>query len=124
MEWRELVRQDPHFSWLPEEAFRILDACFDMHGETVPAGETRETGGRIGYLLRGSGTLNGTAAEPGTLFGARRTDREEKEMAPAALTVATDCDVLWFQFDVVNIVCYQACWFHARLVQELERLMP
>ena len=99
---------------------KILEGKIILYIE-VPRGAIRN---RAASRLKRRASGFGTAAEPGTLFGARRTDREEKEMAPAALTVATDCDVLWFQFDVVNMVCYQACWFHARLVQELERLMP
>lgn len=29
----------------------------------------------------------------------------------------------WFDFDVVLTVCYTACWFHARLIQEMEQAL-
>ena len=118
MELRELIRQDAYFSWLPEESFDILDGCFDLHGETVPEGETRETEGRIGYLLQGSGDVDGAQSGPGTLFGLGK----DREQVDAVLTAETNCQVLWINFEVMNGACYVACWFHARLMEELEKL--
>ena len=40
---------------------------------------------------------------------------------PGVLTAGEDCAVAWFRRDLVLHVCYRACWFHARLIQEIDR---
>ncbi len=73
-------------------------------------------------MARG-GWTHGEAAGPGFFFGAARTDRLEKVAAEETLEAGTACLVAWFDFDVVLTVCYTACWFHARLIQEMERAL-
>ena len=119
MELQELIEQDSNFSWLPEEAFEILEGCFDLREETVTAGESRKTDGSIGYLLRGSGKVDGVQSGPGTLFGLGT----ERRSVDAVLEAETDCQVFWIDYEVMNGACYRACWFHARLMEELEKLV-
>lgn len=115
------------FSWLPEEGLETLGACFDLTEERIPAGETRDSAGRIGCLLSGSGTLRTAAGETSvssvSLLGIRVTDRGERRPMDAALTAAEDCTVLWFSFELVRMVCYAACWFHVRFLREIDRLL-
>lgn len=118
MELRELIEQDGNFSWLPEDAFEILEGCFDLREERIPAGESREAAGSIGYLLRGNGRVDGVQSGPGTLLGLGK-DRKRMD---AVLTAETDCRVFWLDYEVMDGACYRACWFHARLMEELEKL--
>ena len=53
-----LCAGDPRLSWMPMEAFETLGACFHLCAQALAAGETVETAGRIGYLLRGSGVVD------------------------------------------------------------------
>lgn len=118
---------DRTLAWLPDKGLETLNACFDMAGEALSAGERRDTGGRIGYLLQGTLRLREGGTDrpvtPGTLLGIRRDSRGRKVPAPSAITAAEDAVVIWWRFDVVETVCYQACWFHARLIRELEELL-
>lgn len=113
------------FPWLPERGEEMLGACFDLERGTMAPGESCETQGRIGILLEGDGTLNDReSAGPGTVFGACRSGPwREKIPAEETFLARTDCTVAWFRFDVVTAVCYNACWFHARLIQELDRML-
>lgn len=112
------------FPWMPERADAVLQSCFDLEFETLAPGRRCATGGRIGCLLRGEGVLNGQeAARPGVFFGAARGSRLEKLAVEETLEAGTECLVAWFDFDVVLTVCYTACWFHARLIQEMERVL-
>lgn len=112
------------FPWMPQRADQVLQSCFDLEFETLAPGQRRDTRGRIGCLLHGTGRLDtGEAAGPGFFFGAARTDRLEKVAAEETLEAGTACLVAWFDFDVVLTVCYTACWFHARLIQEMEQAL-
>ena len=115
------------FSWLPEEGLETLGACFDLTEEHIAAGETRESAGRIGCLLSGSGRLRTEDGETAifsvSLLGIRVTDRGERCPMAASLTAEEDCTVLWFSFELVRMVCYAACWFHVRFLQEIDRLL-
>ena len=118
---------DQTLRWMPVRGLEVLSACFDMESEALRAGERRESGGRIGYLLQGALQIRERGADrraaPGTLLGVRRDSRGRKVMVPAEITAEEDAVVIWWQFDVVQTVCYQACWFHARLIRELEGLI-
>ena len=115
------------FSWLPEEGLETLGACFDLTEERIPAGETRNSRGRIGCLLSGRVRLraeNGeTVLSSVSLLGITVTDRGERRPVAAELTAEEDCTVLWFRFEMVRMVCYAACWFHVRFLQEIDRLL-
>lgn len=115
------------FSWLPEEGLETLGACFDLTEERIPAGETRSSGGRIGCLLSGRGRLRTESGETDlysvSLLGIAVTDRGERRPVAAELTAEEDCTVLWFNFEMVRMVCYAACWFHVRFLQEIDRLL-
>ena len=115
------------FSWLPEEGLETLGACFDLTEERIPAGETRNSRGRIGCLLSGRGRLraeNGeTVLSSVSLLGITVTDRGERRPVAAELTAEEDCTVLWFSFEMVRMVCYAACWFHVRFLKEIDHLL-
>ena len=34
-----------------------------------------------------------------------------------------ECLVVWFDAEVLNRVCYRACWFHARLISEMNLIL-
>ena len=116
----ELLHQVPLFAWLPEEGAETLSNCFDLCVEELNAGETRATEGRIGGLLRGGAdfrTDDGTRTlAPGDVFALNR----DKNPLPGVLAAGEDCIVAWFRGDLVLHVCYRACWFHARLIQEID----
>ena len=117
----ELLRQAPLFAWLTEEGAETLAACFDLCVEELNTGETRATEGRIGCLLRGSADFRADTGThilaPGDVFA---LDRDRSPL-PGVLTAGEDCAVAWFCRDLVLHVCYRACWFHARLIQEIDR---
>ena len=125
MELLELTREAPPVSWMNEEAAQKLEACFDMELETVPAGETRQTGYRFAFLLRGRGTVRTEEGEApaGAVFGLRRgEDGHRYDPVETEFRAETECRVLWLSFDAAVTACYAACWFHARLFRELEAL--
>lgn len=112
------------FPWMPQRADQVLQSCFDLECETLAPSERRASGGRIGCLLRGVGRVNGREdAGPGFFFGAARNAHLEKVAVEETLEAGTECLVAWFDFDVVLTVCYTACWFHARLIQEMEQAL-
>ena len=113
-------RQDSFLSWLPRRGLEILGACFDMTAERLSPGDCRDTAGRAGYLL--SGRLSGKRGTvgPGTLLGVRRGTGETRVGASERLTAREESLVLWWHIGVVDTVCYNACWFHARLIREMD----
>ena len=117
----ELLHQVPLFAWLPEEGAETLSACFDLCVEELKAGETRPTESRIGCLLQGTAVFQSDdgvrVLAPGDVFALHR----DKSPLPGVLTAGEDCAVAWFRRDLVLHVCYRACWFHARLIQEIDR---
>ena len=119
MEQLKALKADSNFSWLPEEAMEILEGCFNLTWETIQSGETRESAGRIGYLLHGTAV----GVDTGTLLGIYRGEDGAKRPVSVVLRAITDCTVLWFDFDLVRSVCYRACWFHVRLLREIDRML-
>jgi hypothetical protein len=124
----ELLRRVPLFAWLPEGAFEVLNGCFDLEAEQLKQGETREDRGRVGCLLTGSASFcpNNSpevTLSPGELFGIARGTDGGKHPVPGSLTADTDCAVAWFDFNLVRTVCYRACWFHVRLLREIDALL-
>ena len=122
----EKLCSQPFWHWLPSEGSRYFDACFDMETETVPAGGHRQSRGRVGYLVSGRAQLKTPEglehAGEGRLFGVVQPDRPESRRAEETdLWAVTDCEVLWLDGAVLRSVCYAACWFHARLIREVDR---
>lgn len=119
----EKLRAQPLFSWLPEEGVETFSACFDLEAEEIPAGESRNSGARIGYLLEGEAELEpaGTAA-PGTLLGAMPAGGGTGWTAEVRLTARTPVTVVWMNREILTNVCYAACWFHGRFIAEAEKL--
>ncbi|MBQ8852639.1 MAG: hypothetical protein IJZ66_09440 [Oscillibacter sp.] len=121
----ELLKGQPFWHWLPREGGRYFDACFNMDLETVPAGEKRQTKGRVGYLISGRAQLKSEAdlirAGEGSWFGVVQPGRPEtRKVIETELWAVTECKVLWLDGTVLSNVCYAACWFHARLIREVD----
>ena len=103
---------DGRLSFLPREAVEIFEGCFDLRLLELRPGETFDAAGRLCYLLRGAGGVGERPVAPGTFFGVDR-DRAER------FTAASDCAQLLWDADVLSHVCYRACWFHVRLLNEI-----
>ena len=110
------------FSWISAEGVEMFSNCFDLEVERIPAGESRESRGRIGYLLSGKAEAGRdlaaddaagvTLEEDGTLHWEDFTLRAEEP-----------CVVIWMNGEILTSVCYRACWFHGRLILEMRRLL-
>ena len=123
MKLSEVWKQDPRFAWLPEQAESIFNGCFNMEAEELSPGESRKNEGRAGYLVSGRGRLeDGVEAVSGSLFGVRNSNRG-KESQSVVFCAEEPCVVLWFDFELFTSVCYRACWFHVKLIGELEQLL-
>lgn len=125
---RDLLRTVPLFAWLPEEAPDILNGCFDLETERLAAGESRQTAGRIGCVLEGGAAFRPQDADaaslsPGGVFGVLRDAQGFKRPQAGVLTAVTDCAVAWFDSSLISSVCYRACWFHVRLLREIDALL-
>ena len=121
-----LLKDQSFWSWLPREGGAYFDACFHMDWETVPAGEVRQSRGRMGYLISGRAHLEGSGglvhAAGGEIFGIVQPGRRETRRAEeTSLRAVTECRVVWLDGDVLTSVCYAACWFHARLIREVDQ---
>ena len=121
-----LLKDQPFWSWLPREGGRYFDACFHMDWETLSAGEIRQSRGRMGYLISGHAHLEGAGglrhAGEGAIFGIVQPGRSEtRRVEETSLRAVTTCRVLWLDADVLTSVCYAACWFHARLIREVDQ---
>lgn len=123
MEQHERWNRNEIFSWLPEDGLETLGACFDLTVEQLKAGETRDSAGRVAYLLRGKVRTDKKEITEGNLLGIAVTERGEKRSIAVTLEAVEDCDVLWFNFELLRMVCYAACWFHVRFLKEIERLL-
>ena len=127
MEWKDLIAADLHFCWLEGDALETLGNCFDVEAERLKAGETCESGNRFGYLLRGSGRVQmedeAAALEAGALLGVIPGGARGYLWTDAAYTAGSDSVVLWFQRDALEFACYRGCWFHARLIREIQTLL-
>ena len=122
----ELLKDQPFWQWLPREGGQYFDACFHMDWETVPAGERRESRGRMGYLISGRAQLQSEGslvhAGEGEIFGVVQPGRPEtRRVEETSLWAVTECRVMWLDAEVLTSVCYAACWFHARLIREVEQ---
>ena len=121
-----LLKDQPFWSWLPREGGRYFDACFHMDWETLSAGAIRQSRGRMGYLISGHAHLEGAGglrhAGEGQIFGIVQPGRSEtRRVEETSLRAVTACRVLWLDAEVLTSVCYAACWFHARLIREVDQ---
>ena len=127
MEWKDLIAADDRFCWLEGDALETLGNCFDVEAEWLKAGETCKSGSRFGYLLHGSGTVQmeekTSALEAGVLLGVVPGGDRGYLWRDAAYTAGSDSLVLWFQRDALEFACYRGCWFHARLIREIQTLL-
>ena len=122
----ESLRRQPLFSWLPEEGFKTFASCFDMEAEVLPAGEVRDSHGRIGYLIAGElsqeGALSGRI-RPEEVFGILHAADGRAQMAEVHLTALRPSPIIWMNKEIMTSVCYFDCWFHGRFITEMQRLL-
>ena len=127
MEVKELIARDEHFCWMEGDAFETLSNCFDVEPERLRAGEFCKNAGRFGYLLQGSGKIkmetNTVEAKAGSLLGVTPGGARGHLWVDAEFTAASDSVILWFQPDALEFACYRGCWFHARLIREIQTLL-
>ena len=121
-EW-QLIAQDAHFSWMQGEALETLRNCFDPKTEEIPAGESGESGGRLGYLLEGCAMLNGEKLSAGSLVGICAGGSRGYARSDDRITAVSACKVLWFPWDALEFACYRGCWFHARFLREIQIIL-
>ena len=127
MELKDLIAGDVHFCWMEGDAFETLSNCFDVETERLKPGESCKSAGRFGYLLQGSGTIrmesNAAEIETGGLLGVIPGGERGHLWVEAEFTAGADSVVLWFQRDALEFACYRGCWFHARLIREIQTLL-
>ncbi|MBQ2739273.1 MAG: hypothetical protein IJF36_03480 [Oscillibacter sp.] len=121
----ELLKNHSFWHWLPPEGGRYFDACFNMDWERIDHDAHIQSRGRVGYIISGHARLTterGTVpAGEGAFFGVFQPSRpESRRVEETELWAVTDCTVLWLDADVLTSVCYAACWFHARLIREVD----
>ena len=112
----------PLMSYLPAEAMDVMPNCFELRFENINAGSTRSSKGRLGYLVSGRGSIRGRELRTDDVFGAGENPMTGKlRLVDEIFSAASDSRVLWLEGEILSNVCYRACWFHGRLVQELTR---
>lgn len=118
--------KDALLSWLPAESEKIFEGCFDMEIEQLSAKERRDCNGRIGYLF--SGKVEAVCAdtcvviEEKAVFGALKQS-QKKGNRSESIKALEESVVVWFAEDILERVCYTACWFHARFIDEVDKLL-
>lgn len=113
----------PLFSWIVEEGLEMFSNCFDMEAEEIPAGECRDSRGRVGYLLSGAALVNDGPPAGDGVFGVRLLENGTFSMEEAAIRAERPCVVVWMNPEILTSVCYRACWFHGRLILEMRKLL-
>lgn len=124
---QELLEKDPRLCWMPAEGLELLDSCFGLEIETLESGDTRGSAGRIGYLLYGEASIQTDCGAQlvsgsglvGIRFGGPRGYQRDK----GVLTALTSCEVLWMSYDVMKFACHRNCWFHTRLILEIQKML-
>lgn len=119
----EKLHQAGVFAWLTQEGADTLANCFDLRVEELTSGAKYPVGQMIGCLLEGEAVFSSggerRVLQSGELFGLNRQCRA----IPGILTAGERCTAAWFHRDLVTQVCYGACWFHARLIEEINRAL-
>ena len=119
----------PYLAWMDQEARAMLENCFDWEEETLPPGASARTAGRVGWILSGKGQFAPVdAAEPravsrGMFIGVKRAANGDREMEDGAMTAEEPCEIAWFGYDLLRFSCYRGCWFHARVMREVEEAL-
>ncbi len=113
----EYIAAESALSYLPPEAAEIWEGCFDLKLHELPPGARFDTTGRVAYLLRGAGEVGAWEIERGAFFGVNARGTPERQV----FTSHTGCLLLLWDSLIMTHVCYRACWFHARFVDEVRR---
>lgn len=113
----EKITAGTDLSWLPEEAYETFSGCFDLRVEEMAAGKRFDTAGCIACLLRGAGEVGASDLEEGAFLGIDAQGRPQRQV----FTSHVSCTLLVLDDAVMKHVCYRACWFHARFLEEARR---
>lgn len=110
------------FAWISEEGVEMFSNCFDLEVEQIPAGQSRESRGRIGCLLSGEAAA-GRRLAADDIVGVMLERGGALRSEEFTLYAEQPCCVVWMNGEILTSVCYRACWFHGRLLLELRRLL-
>ena len=125
----------PYLDWMDREARDMLENCFDWTEETLPPGAAVQTAGRVGWLLSGEGLFDPSdPADPaeaagskivsqGGVIGVKRAANGDREREDGTVTAKALCEIAWFDYDLLRFSCYRGCWFHARVMREVEEAL-
>lgn len=113
----ETMAAEPALAYLPPEAAELWEGCFDLRLHELPPGARFDTTGCVACLLRGTGEVGAWEIARGAFFGIDAQGNPERQI----FTSHTSCQLLLWDSAVMAHVCYRACWFHARFVDEVRR---
>ena len=114
-----LLRSTALCSWLPPEGVEMFQNCFDLEAVRLRAGETLDCAGRLGLVLSGELMCGEDALGPGELLGAVRDEAGRPRPVPVTVLARQSSEIALWDSAVLTSVCYRACWFHGRFVQEV-----
>lgn len=117
----EKLRATDLCGWLPPEGVEMFENCFDLEAAVLPAGQVLNCAGRLGLVLSGEADCGGTIMGPGDLVGAARAPGGQPRAVSVAVRARRDSEIALWDGAVLTSVCYRACWFHGRFVQEVEK---
>ena len=121
----------PYLDWMDQEALETLENCFDWESEEILPEMSVKTDGRVGWILQGEGLFRpaGSAEDPacnprhvssGKFIGVKRDEKGDKVIDDGLFTASVPCEIAWFQYDLLRFSCYRGCWFHARVMREVD----
>ena len=121
----------PYLEWMDQEACETLENCFDWKSEKILPGASVKTDGRVGWILQGEGLFRpaGSAEDQscspryvssGTFIGVKRDAKGDKVIDDGSFAASVPCEIAWFQYDLLRFSCYRGCWFHARVMREVD----
>ena len=99
----------------------MFQNCFDLEAVALRSGERLDCAGRLGLVLSGEVACGETVLAPGALLGAARDEVGRPRPFPVSVLARRDSEIALWDGAVLTSVCYRACWFHGRLVLEVEK---
>lgn len=117
----------PLFAWMNLADIAILANCFDMYAEKLLTGQVIDSKGRLGYLLSGQVVLLDKIPQSVTsdmAFGVQYKHGREASPNEIQLKALEDSVIIWADAEIMTSVCYRACWFHGRFIDEVKKRLP
>lgn len=127
--------------WLDKEGWEMLNNCFEWEVEEMPAGSEKTINGKVGWVLSGTGSFlaektNSDSVEsefknisaaaekkaisPGVFLGVAKSATGDRMPQNGTFTANSLCRIAWFDYDLLCFACYRGCWFHARIMREVD----